>query len=82
MDAVGADLGVGQLQIMEKDAVQVIVVVLTGVGQNDIKILAGLIDDGCKPDNLRPGADDDQQLQLTVIFKRYIAVISHGFLLI
>jgi len=58
------------------------IVVLTGVGQNDIKILAGLIDDGCKPDNLRPGADDDKQFQLAVIFKRNAAVISHGFLLI
>ena len=73
------DLGVGQLQIMEKDAVQVIVVVLTGVGQNDIKILAGLIDDGCKPDDLRARADDDKQFQLAVIFKRNAAVISHGF---
>ena len=79
---VHIDLRVGQLQIMEKDAVQIIVVVLTGVGQNDIKILAGLIDDGCKPDDLRPGADDDKQFQLAVIFKRNAAVISHGFLLI
>ena len=76
-----ANLRVGQLQIMEKDAVQVIVVVLTGVCQNDIKILAGLIDDGCKSDDLRPGANDDQQLQPAVIFKRYIAVVSHTFLL-
>ena len=37
---------------------------------------------GGEADNFRPGADDDKQFQLAVIFKRNAAVISHGFLLI
>ena len=37
-DGVHVDLGVGQLQVVEEHAVQVVVVVLAGVGQDNIKI--------------------------------------------
>ena len=39
-DGVHIDLGVGQLQVVEEHAVQVVVVVLAGVGQDNIKIFA------------------------------------------
>ena len=61
-------LWVGQLQIVEEHAVQVVVVVLAGVGQDNIKIFAGLVDDGGQTDDLRAGADDDEQFQLAVVF--------------
>ena len=77
---VHVDLGIGQLQVMEEHTVQIVVVVLPGVGQDDVKIFARLVDDGGQPDNFRPRADDNQQFQLAVIFKRNIAVISHRFL--
>ena len=81
-DGVHIHFGIGQLQIMKEDAVEVIVIVLAGVGENDVEIGAGLVDDGGKADDLRARADDDKQFQLAVIFKRNAAVISHGFLLI
>ena len=66
---------------MEEHAVQVVVVVLAGVGQDNIKIFAGLVDDGGQTDDLRAGADDDEQFQLAVVFKRNAAVVRHTFLL-
>ena len=80
-DGVHIDLGVGQLQVVEEHAVQVVVVVLAGVGQDNIKIFAGLVDDGGQTDDLRAGADDDEQFQLAVVFKRNAAVVRHTFLL-
>ena len=68
-DGVHIDLGVGQLQVVEEHAVQVVVVVLAGVGQDNIKIFAGLVDDGGQTDDLRASADDDEQFQLAVVFK-------------
>jgi hypothetical protein len=80
-DGVHIDLGVGQLQVVEEHAVQVVVVVLAGVGQDNIKIFASLVDDGGQTDDLRAGADDDEQFQLAVVFKRNAAVVRHTFLL-
>ena len=47
---------------MEKDAVEVVVVVLPRVGENGVEILAALGNDGGQADDLRPCADDDEQL--------------------
>ena len=66
---VHINLRVSQLQIMEEHAVQIVVVVLTGMRQNDIEILAGFMDDSRQTDNLRASAHDNQQLQLAVILK-------------
>ena len=80
-DGVHIDLGVGQLQVVEEHAVQVVVVVLAGVGKDNVKIFAGLVDDGGQTDDLRAGADDDKQFQLAVVFKGNAAVVRHTFLL-
>ena len=80
-DGVHIDLGVGQLEVVEEHAVQVVVVVLAGVGQDNIKIFASLVDDGGQTDDLRAGADDDEQFQLAVVFKGNAAVVRHTFLL-
>ena len=60
--SVQVDVRVGQLQVAEEHAVEVVVVVLAGVGQQGIEILPALGDDRGQADNLRPGAHDDQQL--------------------
>ena len=72
-------LWVGQLQIVEEHAVQVVVIVLAGMRQNHIEIFARLVDDGSQADDLRAGAHDNQQLQLAIILKGYVTIISHCF---
>ena len=76
---VQVHLRIGKLQVVEKHAVQVIVVVLPCVGQNHIKIAPGFVDHRRQPDDLRPGADDDQKLQLSVILKGNASIIRHNF---
>ena len=51
-----------QLQVVEEHTVEVIVVVLAGVGQEGIEILPALGDDRGQADNLRPGTHDDEKL--------------------
>ena len=59
---VQVDVRVGQLQVVEKHAVEVVVVVLAGVSQQGIEILPALGDDRGQADDLRPGAHDDEKL--------------------
>ena len=59
---IQVDVRVGQLQVMEEHAVEVVVVVLAGVGQEGIEILPALCDHRGQADNLRPGAHDDEKL--------------------
>ena len=67
---VQVDVRVGQLQVVEEHAVEVVVVVLAGVGQEGIEILPALGDDCGQADNLRASADDDQKLQFAVVLER------------
>ena len=59
---VQVDVRVGQLQVVEEHTVEVVVVVLAGVGQEGIEILPALGDDRGQADNLRPGPHDDEKL--------------------
>lgn len=59
---VQVDVRVSQLQVVEKHTVEVVVVILAGMGQESVKILPALGDDCGQADNLRPGAHDDQKL--------------------
>lgn len=61
-DSIHIDLGLGELQILEENTVEVVVVVLACVGENYIKVLAALVDDGGETDNLGARADNDDQL--------------------
>ena len=45
-DGVHVDIGILYLQVAEEDAVEVVVVVLSGVGQQRVEVPAGLVDDG------------------------------------
>ena len=67
---VQVDVGIGQLQVVEEHTVEVVVVVLAGVGQEGIEILPALGDDRGQADDLRPGAHDDEKLQFAVVLKR------------
>ena len=67
---VQIDVRVGQLQVVEEHTVEVVVVILAGVGQESVKILPALGDDRGQADDLRPGAYDDEKLQFAVVLKR------------
>ena len=59
---IQVDVRGGQLQVVEEHTVEVVVVVLAGVGQEGIEILPALGDDRGQADNLRPGTHDDEKL--------------------
>ncbi len=61
-DSIHIDLGLGELQVLEEYAVEVVVVVLACVGENHVKVLAALVDDGGETDDLGARADNDNQL--------------------
>ena len=66
---VQVDVGVGELQISEEDAVQGVVVVLPGVRQQAVEVAAALLDDLGQADDLGASAHDDQQFKAAVILK-------------
>lgn len=79
-DSIHVDLRLGELQVAEEDAVEIVVVVLSGMGQNHIEIFAAFGDDGCEPDDLRAGADDDAEFDFAVILPVNITVVQfRGF---
>ena len=61
-DGIHVNLGIGELQVLEEHAVEVIVVVLARMRQYGVEVLTTFVDDGCQANNLRARADDDQQL--------------------
>ena len=72
---VQVDLRVSQLEIPEEHTVQVVVVILSRMGQNGVEIFPALGDHRRQPDDLRPGADNDQKLQFSVVLKLNIELI-------
>ena len=61
-DSIHIDLGLGELQILEEDTVEVVIVVLARVGENHVEVLAALVDDGGETDDLGTCADNDNEL--------------------
>lgn len=61
-DSIHIDLGLGELQVLEEDTVEVVIVVLARVGENHVEVLAALVDDGGETDDLGARADNDDQL--------------------
>ena len=70
------DFGIGKLQILKENAIKVIIIVLTCVCKNCVKVRSALIDNSRKTDDFGTCANNNQQLQLAVILKFYIAVIK------
>lgn len=52
--------GIGKLQVSEEDAVEVVVVVLTGMGENHVKIFTATVDDCREAYDFGTCADNDQ----------------------
>lgn len=75
-DGIHINLGVFQFEVLEEDAVEVVVVVLAGVGEDYVEVLAALVDGGCQTDDLGACAHDYQQLEFAVAGKLYIFIIS------
>ena len=71
-DRVQVDLGIVQFEVVEEHAVKVVVVVLPCVRKNLVKIFPALLDHRYQADDLRPCADNDQQLQLAVFFPIHV----------
>ena len=71
---VQVDVGVGELQVAEEDAVERVVVVLPGVRQQAVEVAAALLDDLGKANDLGARAHDDQELQAAVVFKTNIGI--------
>ena len=58
---VQVDVRVVQLQVVEEHTVEVVVVILAGVGQKGVEVLPALGDHRGKADDLRSGAHDDEK---------------------
>lgn len=69
-------LRISELEVVEEYAIEVVVVVLTCMGENDIEILACLVDDGCQTDDFGACAHDNEQLEFAVVLEVDIGIIS------
>ena len=78
-DGVEVDVGVFELQVFEEHAVEAVVVVLAGVGEEAVEVLPAFVDDGGEADDLGAGADDDQEFKLAVILKACHIALFYGF---
>ena len=65
-----------ELQILEKDPVEVVVVVLPGVGEDYIEVPPAFADDRGKTDDFRSRSHDDYQFELAVILELYVRVVE------
>ena len=71
-DGVHVHIGIFELQVLEEYPVEVVVVVLTRVGKQAVKVLPAPGYNGRQADNLGPRADDNQQLQPAVVLESYV----------
>ena len=59
---VQINLRLVQLQILKKYTIQIIIIILTGMCQNYIKICSALLNNSRQADNLRPRTNNNQKL--------------------
>lgn len=71
-DCVHIYLRVCKLEVFEEDTIEVVIVVLAGVRQNHVEILAAFVDDRCKTYDFRTGADNDEEFELAVLLPMYV----------
>ena len=72
---IHVDFGILEAQVLEEHAVQIVVVVLAGVRQKAVEVLAALVDDGREADDFGAGTHDNQEFQLAVVGKFHVGVI-------
>ena len=63
---------------MEEYTIEVVVVVLTGMGKDDIEVLAALVDDSCKADDFRTCTDNDTELEFTILLPVDVGLVEFG----
>ena len=78
-DCVHIDLRISQFEIPEEYTVKIIVIVLTGMGQNTIEVFSTFVDNCCKANYFRPCANNYKEFKTTVVLKLDVAVISFQF---
>ncbi len=74
-DGIHVDFGILEAQVLEENAVQVVIVVLTGMCQNAVKVLAALVNNCCEADDFRARTHDNQKFQLAVVGKFHVGVV-------
>ena len=72
---VQVDVGVGELQVAEEDAVERVIIVLPGVRQQAVEVASALLDDLGQADDLGARAHDDQELQAAVVPECDIGIV-------
>ena len=65
-----------EFQILEEHSVEVVVVVLSGVGEDHIEIPPAFADDRRKADDFRPRAHDDHEFESAVILELYVRIVE------
>ena len=73
---VQVGVGVRQTQVAEEDAVQGVVVVLAGVGQEAVEVPPAELDNLREADDLRAGAHDYQKLDASVALEGHVGVVG------
>ena len=76
---VHIDFRIVNFQVFKENPIQSIIIVLSGMGKHYIEIFTTLIDHCRQPDDLRTGTDDDEKLQLPVVFKMNIGIVCSDF---
>ena len=66
-DGIHIHFGIGELEVAEEDAVEVVVVVLACVGEDYVEVLAAFVDRCRETDYLRTCANDDEELESAVV---------------
>ena len=72
---IHVDFWILETQVLEEDAVQVVIVVLAGVCENAVKVLAALVNHSGKADDFGARTHDNQEFQLAVVGEFYVAII-------
>ncbi len=75
-DGIHVDFRILEAQVLEEHAVQVVIVVLTGMSQNAVKVLAALVNDRREADDFGASPHDNQEFQFAVIGEFYVGVVS------
>ena len=75
-DGIHVDFGILEAQVLEEHAVQVVIVVLAGMRENAVKVLAALVDNCREADDFRARTHDNQKFQLAVVGEFHVAIIS------
>ena len=73
---VQVHIRVGKAQVPEENPVQVIIIILSRVGQNAVEILPALGNHRRQADNLRPGSHQNQQFQFAVVPEGNVGIVQ------